>query len=187
MMRFIDEHDIGIAQRAAKVLGRVALFLQVCVVEAEQVHAAAVQVGQVLADHRLPHVLPRGLRREEHDVLFLLPHKALDEHEADERRAQADAIAQERAAVEARDADEVFVGILLIPGVQNAGNAGSAGAPENAVKRGAIEHLTIGEGRREPPHGRHGSRRHGSIHPRSERAKATPEVAEYRVQFSDAL
>ena len=113
-MRLVDDDDIGVAQRAAEIARPAPFALQVGVVVAEQIDEAAVQVGQQRLDRRLPHVFPRGFRSEEDDVLCLLGDEPLDEYQPDVGLAEADAVAQECAAVFSRDASEVFVGVALI-------------------------------------------------------------------------
>ena len=73
--------------------------------EVAEVGAAAdtADVGQPVAQMRLPDRLLRRLRREEHDALALVEDEPLDEHQADEGLAETDAVAEERAAVLAGD------------------------------------------------------------------------------------
>ena len=70
--------------------------------------------GELLAQMRLPDRLLRCLRREQHDPLALVQDEPLDQHQADERLAEADAVAEERAAVLARDLHQRPVGLLLV-------------------------------------------------------------------------
>ena len=70
--------------------------------------------AEPLAQVRLPHRLLRGLRREQHDTLALVQDEPLDQHQPDERLAETDAVAEERAAVLAGDLHQRPVRLLLV-------------------------------------------------------------------------
>ena len=129
VMSFVDEHHVGIPQRAADVPPPLArLALQIGVVVSDEVDERTIEVRQVLLDHRFPNILARGFRREE-DYPFALVHdKSFDEHEADERFTKPHAVAQKRTAVASGDADEVFVSVALVFR-QPFENDGSVGVP----------------------------------------------------------
>ena len=76
--------------------------------------ADAADVRQPLAQMRLPDALLGGLGREQDDALALVQDQALDQHQADEGLAEADAVAEERAAVLAGDLHQRPVGLLLV-------------------------------------------------------------------------
>ena len=119
VVRLVDDHDVGQLRDAPEALRKVALATEVGVAEdgeVAEVRAAAdaADVRQPFAQVRLPDALLRCLRREQHDALALVQDEPLDQHQAHERLAETDAIAEERAAVLARDLHERPVGLLLI-------------------------------------------------------------------------
>jgi len=117
VVRFINDHDVGIAQGQLQPAEKFRVLpLEVGVIEDAQVFKAAVQVRQSARDLRLPHVLACSLRRKEDDALALVRDHALDHHQADEGLSQAHAVAQKCAAELVRDTDEIFVGVLLVAG-----------------------------------------------------------------------
>lgn len=63
---------------------------------------------------RLPHAFLGRLGRKEHDPLAFMQNEPFDQHQSDEGFAEADAVAEERATMLARDLHERPVGLLLI-------------------------------------------------------------------------
>ena len=119
VMRLVDDHDVGELGDPAEALREVALAAEVRVAEDREVAevgapADAADVRQPLAQVRLPDGLLRRLGREQHDPLALVQDEPLDQHQADEGLAEADAVAEERAAVLAGDLHQRPVGLLLV-------------------------------------------------------------------------
>ena len=119
MVGLVDDHRVGELGDAPEALGEVALAAEVGVAEDGEVAevgaaADAADVRQPLAEVRLPDRLLRCLRREEHDALALVQDEPLDQHQPDEGLAEADAVAEERAAVLAGDLHQRPVGLLLV-------------------------------------------------------------------------
>ena len=115
----VDDHDVGELGDPPEPLREVALAAEVGVAEDGEVAevgaaADAADVRQPLAQVRLPDALLRRLRSEQHDALALVQDEALDQHQPDEGLAETDAVAEECAAVLARDLHQRPVGLLLV-------------------------------------------------------------------------
>ena len=71
-------------------------------------------VWQPFPQVRLPHGFLRRLGSEQHHAFAFVQHEPLDQHQTHEGLAEADAVAEEGAAVLARDLQQRPVGFLLI-------------------------------------------------------------------------
>ena len=119
VVRLVDDDDVGQLGDPPEALREVALAAEVGVAEDGEVAevgaaADAADVRQPFAQVRLPDALLGRLRGEQDDALALVQDEALDQHQADEGLAEADAVAEERAAVLARDLHQRPVGFLLV-------------------------------------------------------------------------
>ena len=115
----VDDDYVRQFRDAPEALGEVALAPQISVVEDRQVAevptpADSADVRKPVAQVRLPHPFPGRLRCEEDDALAFAQHKALDQHQADERLAETHAVAKEGAAVPPGDLHERPVRLLLV-------------------------------------------------------------------------
>jgi hypothetical protein len=101
MVGLVDDHRIGLRQRQGHLARPPALALQIGVVVDDQVDEAAEHLRQIVLQIPLPHVFAHRFGGEQNDLFSLLEDQPLNQHEADEGFAQADAIAEKRAPVTA--------------------------------------------------------------------------------------
>lgn len=115
-MRFVDHDDVCQFSDTTEALGKVTFAAQVRMAEDGQVAevAAAADVGQPFTQVWLPDAFLGGLGRKEDDALALVQHEALDQHQPHEGLAEADAVAEERAAVLSGDLHERPVSLFLV-------------------------------------------------------------------------
>ena len=119
MVRLVDDHHIGQFRDAAEALRKVALPAEVRVAEdgkIAEVRAAtdSSDVREPFAQMWLPYTFLCCLGGKQDNALALVQDEALDQHQAHERLAETDAVAEEGSAVLARDLHERPVGLLLI-------------------------------------------------------------------------
>jgi hypothetical protein len=115
----VDDHHVSQLRDTAETLRKVALPAEVRVAEDGKIAEVstatdAPDVREPFAQVRLPDTFLCCLGGEQDDALALVQDEALDQHQAYERLAETDAVAEERAAVLAGDLHERPVGLLLI-------------------------------------------------------------------------
>jgi hypothetical protein len=114
----VDEDDVGAVLHLAELLGKIDLVAglsrQVGVVVDLQPAVGAAEMGGVEAQGLLPDGLAGGLGDEEGDALALVLDQVLQQHQADEGLAQADAVTQEGAAVAVGDLQQLVEAVLLV-------------------------------------------------------------------------
>ncbi len=129
MVCLVDDDDIGQFLDALEVVLECFLEPKIGMVEddqaAEHARAGASDMRQVVAKLPFPNIHPGRLGDEQRHALAVVHHQPLDDHQADERLAQAHAVAQERAAELPGDLHQGVVALLLVM-VQNGVHAGAA-------------------------------------------------------------
>ena len=119
VMRLINNHHICQFRNALEALREVAFAAQVRMAEYRQVAKVCIathpaNMRQPVTQVWFPHAFARALGRKQHHALALVQHHALNQHQAHKRLAKAHAVAQERAAMLARNLNQRPVRLLLV-------------------------------------------------------------------------
>ena len=98
MVCLVNDEHVGLFLHALDFLGKVPGAHEVGVIEDAQVAEALEEMREVFAEVALPHGDAPRLGHDEDDFLAVV-NQPLDEQQADEGFAKADAVAQQRAAM----------------------------------------------------------------------------------------
>ena len=114
MVGLINQDNVGHFLHAIQAVLVVAPAEEIGMVEDDQVAEVAPEVPKIAPDVPFPDIVAPGFRDQQDHTLPVVHDKPLDQHQADERLAKPDAVAQEGTAVLRRDLQQGVVPLLLV-------------------------------------------------------------------------